>query len=419
MDEIRRNPADLETIAPRVIRLWWVIMISLSILFAWAAIFTIDVVSSAEGTVVPFSRLQKVQHLEGGIVRELLVKEGQMVTKGQLLVRLEPTQSNADFGEVDAHLTTLKADQLRLEAESSGARSFTLPKDFSNNHPDVATRTEKLFQARRDTLQSSLSIHERAIAEISARLKHTRSRYELAVEQVAIGQKLIGEGLSNRYEQIEREKEATSLMSRIREDEQALAKAQFEMTSERNKYDQEVRKDLSEARRQIEEMGNRETKFKDAVYRTDLKAPMAGIVKVLYINNVGAVVPAGGTLLDLVPDGDRMVVEAHLPPQDVGYVKAGQKAVIQLASADATRLGRIDGHVVNVSPDSVTDKDGKVSYYIVKVETSKSYFGSEEQRYPLSPGVQVTVGILTGQRTVLGYLLYPVLRSMPFALGER
>ena len=414
----------LEAIDAHTTRLWRVLVFACTTLFLWAAVFPLDVVSVAEGTVEPSSKLQKVQHLEGGIVRELLIKEGDKVEKDQQLVRLEPTQSTADFGEVDARLTALKADQLRLEAESSGTGPLQLPEEFASRHADVASRAVKLFTARRDTLQSNLASHERAIAEISARLKHSRERYQLAAEQVTIGKKLLAEELSNRYEQIDREKEANSLMSRIREDEQAIGKAQSEMATVRNKFDEDVRKELSEVRRQIEEMSNRGDKFRDQMSRTDLRAPMAGVVKQLYVNNVGAVVPAGGTVLDLVPGDDRMIVEVKLPPQDVGFVHVGQKSFIQLASAEASRYGRIEGSVIHVSPDSVINKDapqgtGLTTYYTVRIATAKSHFGDGAMKYELTPGVQVTGGIVTGSRTVLAYLLYPIFRTMPFALSER
>lgn len=414
----------LEGIDAHTARLWKMLIGSCVGLLAWAIVFPLDVVSVAEGTVEPSARLQKVQHLEGGIVRELLIKEGEKVEKGQELVRLEPTQSNADYGEVDARLTALKADQLRLEAESAGTRTFRMPKDFARLHADVATRAEKLFAARRETLQANLAAHERAIAEISARLKHARASHQLAVEQVAIGNKLLAQELSNRYEQIDREKEENALLSRIREDEQAIGKAQSEMAAVRNKFDEDVRKELSDVRRQIEEMSNRGDKFRDQLTRTGLRAPMTGVVKQLYVNNIGAVVPAGGTVLDLVPGDGQIIVESKLPPQDVGFVRVGQKAFVQLASAEATRYGRIEGKVVHVSPDSVINKDspagqGLPVYYIVRVAADQDHFGDRDMRYDLTPGVQVTAGIVTGSRTVLTYLLYPIFRTMPFAMTER
>lgn len=398
---------------------WWAVIGTCVVLTTWAALSPLDVVSVAEGTVAPSSRIQKVQHLEGGIILDVLVREGERVEKDQVLVRLEPTRSHADFGEVDARLTSLRAEQMRLEAEAAGRATFTLPKDFAAKHADVAERTEKLFLARRATLTSNIQTNERQIEEISARLEHTRSRYALAREQVDIGNRLLKEGLSNRYEQIEREKEANGLLSRIREDEAALGKARSQLAALRGQYDEDVRRELSEIRRQLEELASRETKFRDAVDRNELKAPMAGIVQTLYVNNVGAVLPQGGTVLDLVPVDDRLVVEARLPPQDVGFVHPGQRTVVQLASSEATRLGRIEGRVIHVSPDSVNDQQTRQNYYLVRIETETSSFHSGNLRYDLSPGVLVTAGIVTGRRSVLTYLLYPVFRTTPFALGER
>lgn len=416
------TPEALEQVGVSTVRLWAWLVFSCVALLAWAAVFPLDVVSVAEGTVEPSSRLQKVQHLEGGIVKELLVREGELVEHNQLLVRLEPVQSGADVGEVVARQTALEADRMRLEAEAAGA-ALEIPPAFEQRHPELARRTQAFYQARRDTLRSSVETQERQIAEISARLANTRARYRLANEQVGIGRKLIAENLSNRYEQIEREKEANALKSRIEEDEAALGRAQAELASVRNRYDEEVGKELSDVRRQLAELESRGEKFRDQLQRTELRAPMAGVVKTLYVNNLGAVIPQGGTVLDLVPGDDRMIVEARLPPQDVGYVRKGQQAVVQLASADASRLGRIEGVVEHVSPDAVTAPGATgaeaAPYFVVRIVTERSYFGTEHDRYELTPGVAVTVGIVTGQRTVLGYLLYPISRTMPFALGER
>jgi adhesin transport system membrane fusion protein len=175
----------------------------------------------------------------------------------------------------------------------------------------------------------------------------------------------------------------------------------------------------------MDEVSNRGDKFRDQLSRTELHAPMSGIVKQLYVNNIGGVVPPGGTVLDLVPGDGGIMVEAKLPTQDIGFIHIGQKAFVQLASAEATRYGRIEGKVVHISPDSVTNKDqapapgALATYYIVRIETAAGYFGAGDMKYELTPGVQVSAGIVTGSRTVLAYLLYPIFRTMPFALSER
>lgn len=431
--ETSSDPRALENIDDHTNRLWTLLVASCVALFVWAAIFPLDVVSLSEGTVETSSGLQKVQHLEGGIVRELLVKEGEHVAKGQVLIRMEQTQSNSDFGEIDARLTGLKADRARLEAEVAGAATPSFPPELVAAHPEVVSRARDLFRARRETLRASLESQRREIsqrqqdiAEISARLGNTRSRHQLAVEQVTIGEKLIASELSNRYEQLERLKEANALKSRIEEDQQGLIraresvdKARATMAGIQSKYDEDVRRELNDTRRQLSELANREVKLKDTLSRTDLRAPMAGVVKTRLVNSVGAVIPPGAIVIDIVPDDSHVVVEAKLLPQDVGHVRVGQKAFVQLASSEATLFGQIKGSVSHVSPDSVTDKDGRLSYYVVRVQTEKTYFQSGDVRYDLTSGVLVSVGIVTGSRTVLQYLLNPILRTMPFALTER
>lgn len=424
---------DIENIEQHDIRLMNVLIGSFVIILLWSAIFRLDIVSIAEGTVETSSGLQKVQHLEGGIVRELLVKEGDRVKQGQVLVKMEPLQSHSDFGEVDARLTALEADRVRLEAEASNSDTLRFDPGFEQEHSDAVVQATSLFRARRDNLRASIETQHKEITqrqqdseEIQARLNNSKNRHLLAVEQVQIGEKLLSSELSNRYEQLERLKEANALKSRIEEDQQAIiraregvAKARAAMVGIQRKYDEDVRKDLSDVLRQLKEQGNRGVKLKDALARTELRAPMAGVVKTRYVNNVGAVVAAGGTVLDLVPEDNGIIIEVKLPPQDIGFVQVGQKSFVQLSSVEASHFGRIEGKVTYISPDSVSDKENRMTYYVVRILTSQSYFGTASMRYDLTSGVQVTAGIITGSRTVLQYMLAPIQQTAPFALSER
>lgn len=427
------DPLQLENVDHHTKRLWNLLVLSCASILIWAAIFPLDIVSIAEGVVETSIGLQKVQHLEGGIVSEILVKEGDHVTKDQPLVRMAPTRSNSDVGEITARMTALKTDLIRLEAEIAGTDTLKYPEDFKKENREIVARAMDLFRARRNNLHAGketqrkeISQRQQDFAEITARLNNAKSRYQLAIEQVDIGKKLIASNLSNRYEQIEREKEANALKSRIEEDQQALIRAQESVEKARaamagiqSKYNEDVRQDLSNTRRQLDELADRQTKFKDVLSRTELRAPMAGTVKTRYVDGVGSVVPSGGTVLDLVPEDSKIIVEAKLQPQDIGYVQVGQRAFIQLASAEASIFGHIGGEVTYISPDSITDKEDRMTYYIVRVSPEKQQFDSRDRHYPLTSGVQITVGIVTGKRSVLEYLLSSLFRTMPFALSER
>jgi len=434
----RQNPNDadqaaLEEISVDAKVLIWALLICCVVVLVWAALFKIDIVSIANGAVAASHHTQHIQNLEGGIVRELLVKEGERVEKGQLLVKLEPTQSGADVGESEARVAGLKADLARLQAEASNRKSIEFEADFASLHADAAARAISLFSARRQELDANVRTQqgevlqrEQDIAEISARLANARKRYHLAMEQVEIGEKLLANELSNRYEQIEREKEAQGIRSRIEEDTAALeraqqgaAKARAELDGIRKKYAEGVQHDLADVARQLDEAVNHHGKLMDTLTRTEVRSPIAGTVKALYFNNVGAVVRPGEIIADLVPLDDKLVIEAKLQPQDIGHIRVGQKAQLQLESAEATRYGHIEGTVIHVGPDTTTSQDGKAVYYVVRIAPSRNYLGDDAHRYELTPGVLISAGIITGRRTVLQYVLYPIMQTAPLTMSER
>ncbi|MEO5337120.1 MAG: HlyD family type I secretion periplasmic adaptor subunit [Magnetospirillum sp. WYHS-4] len=411
---------------------FWLCVALVGGFLAWAGIGTLEVVSTAMGEVIPSTQLKSVQHLEGGIVREIHVAEGDRVEAGQPLVSLEPTSTGADVGELTARLASLKADIVRLEAEAAGATQIAFPADFAADHPGAVREARSLFDARRARIegqiaqsQETVAQREQQVREISARLGNTRDKLKHLNEQVKISEELLKDDLTNRMVHLNLLKEQSGLRSSVAEDEAALPRLQAsirearqQMENIRTGFHEEVHGDLEKKRRDLEELSARFRKFEDSLTRTVLRAPVAGLVKTLYVATLGGVVKAGGSVVDLVPEGDRLVIEAKLPVQDVGYVHPGQTAVVRLASADAVRLGDIEGKVVQVSPDAFQQEKGG-AYYRVRIETGRDYFERKQLRYSLVPGVQVQCNIRIGQRTVMEYLLEPFLGTYHMALRER
>ncbi|MBU1293536.1 MAG: HlyD family type I secretion periplasmic adaptor subunit [Gammaproteobacteria bacterium] len=400
--------------------------------FVWAAVSPLDVVSMANGSVEPVNKVQTIQHLEGGIVRKILVQEGQHVVKGEALVELETTNSGSSYGEMLSRVNSLTADKVRLQAEVQGTGKLVFDETFAQANPQSVKRSEALFYARRSQLNSALqaqqeemNVRQQAIKEIATRIQFSEERLKLVKEQNAIEKELLSNALSNRYDHINSLKELNKLESDIAEGKASLAKskasfaqAQSNLKSIQDKYNEEVNASLSDARSQLDEGTQRLKKFKDSLERTVLRAPMDGIIKNRYVVTEGGVVAPGGTVIDMVPGKDGLVVEAKLPPQDVGHIQQGQEAFIQLASGEASHYGRLMGTVASISPDTITTEEGDV-YYVVRLILDQDFFIKGSNRYKLSPGVLVTAGIVTGQRSVLEYILSPFLQSLPFSLSER
>lgn len=400
--------------------------------FVWSAVSPLDVVSMANGSVEPVNKLQTIQHLEGGIVRKILVREGQHVVKGEALVELETTNSGSSYGEMLSRVNSLTADKVRLQAEAQGADKLVFEDAFAQASPQLVTRSEALFYARRSQLNSALqaqqeemNVRQQTIKEIATRIQFSEERLKLVKEQNAIEKELLSNALSNRYDHLNSLKELNQLESDIAEGKASLAKskasfaqAQSNLKSIQDKYNEEVNASLSDTRSQLDEGMQRLKKFKDSLERTVLRAPMDGIIKNRYVVTEGGVVAPGGTVIDMVPGKDGLVVEAKLPPQDVGHIQQGQEAFIQLASGEASHYGRLTGTVASISPDTITTEEGEV-YYTVRLILDQDFFLKGSNRYKLSPGVLVTAGIVTGQRSVLEYILSPFVQSLPFALSER
>ena len=398
----------------------------------WASVTTLDIVSIATGEVVPSSQLKTVQHLEGGIVSKILVREGEIVQKGQKLVVLAPTASSADVNELKVRLAGLEIEVVRLDGLVSTKNKPSYSAQLQLKYPKLVEQSiqRAKIQRRRhksELLKQKKSILQRrqTVAEVKIRIKNSKAGLKLIREQVAISKKLLSQGLTNRYDHLDLLKEEGRLNGGIEEDlatvaraKAALAEGQASLAAIQDIFDDENRKELDKARQTYSELSQRMAKYKDSYDRTSLRAPVGGIVKSLYVATIGGVIKAGDPVIDLVPEGDRLVIEAKLATADIGYVERGQDVIVKLASADAARFDGLAGEVAAISPDTLMTPEGS-PYYKVMVQTNKSYFEKGKARYNLLPGMQVVANIQTGQRKVFEYFLEPFLASMGDAMQER
>jgi len=400
--------------------------------FIWMWLGTLDIVSLTSGSVVPSSQVKTIQHLEGGIVSKIYIKEGQQVLANQPLLDLESTDSKANVGEMLVRLATLTVKMARLRAESNGSEVIIFLSEVEKRTPKLVQQERALFKARRESYLSGFASQqglvlqkEQVIEQVTSRLVHSENKLKLLQEQISISDELLKDELTNRYNHITLLKDESILLSQIDEDkalikgsEASLVEAQEKLNEIRLGYQANSRGELEESRREHGELSQRMEKLKDSLKRTVLRAPVDGTIKTLNVHTVGGVIRPGEVVIEIVPVDDILLIEVKLPPQDVGFVQVGQTAQIRLASADATRLGKLDGKVIHISPDSIVDEEG-VAFYKVRIETEQNFFERNELKYFLSPGVQVSAGIVTGERTVFEYLFEPFLGGMEKALRER
>lgn len=398
----------------------------------WASIGKLDVVANALGEVTPASQVQSVQHLEGGIVRAIRVREGDRVSESQPLIELEPIRTGAELEELDIRMIALRIKSARLRAEAGGTAELDFTPELRAAEPGLVQSAEQLFETRKRRLAAQIKVQneqvfqrEREIEETRARIANSRRSLDLLAEQLKISERLLKINLTNRMKHIDLLKEQAELRSEISESSTAierlrssLTEARSQLTAIKNTFREEARKELEETERTLRELDQRRIKLADAFGRTVLRSPVNGTIKSLYVFTEGGVIQPGRTVLDIVPGDDRLIIEAKLAVTDIGYVRVGQEASMTLTSSDAQRFGYLDGNVVGISPDTF-QSEGEAPYYKVRIETEKDHFGDGDLQYQLFPGMQVAVNIMTGTRTVLAYILDPYVKSMRIALRER
>ena len=398
----------------------------------WAATGRLDVVSVSLGEVVPASNVKQIQHLEGGIVSRILVEEGQTVEKGQPILELEPVRNKSELETIRQQRAALQADKLRFEAEIGGSAVLSVTAELEKSHPELTAQSRSLFQLRIDERDSEIKVLETRIkqleatgAEVSARLSMNQRITGQVTEQIAISEKLLRQDLTNRMRHIELLRQLEEIKGKIATDQamsvrvkHMIAEADASIEKIRTKFAAEAQGNLDTTLREITALSEQLVRYEDSLQRTVLRSPEAGIVKTLYTFSEGGVVKPGGTIADLVPVGDKLVIEAKLPIQDIGYVETGDTAQLRLASSDASHFAHLNGTVSKISPDTIITNQG-VAFYKVLIEPEKSYFENKRERYQLYPGIRIQCSILIGERTVLDYFLSPLSDFSNNAMGER
>jgi adhesin transport system membrane fusion protein len=359
-------------------------LLVLGILLVVSMLLPVEVVSVASGEVTPSGQVKRIQHLEGGIVSEISVEEGQTVGAGEVLMRFDGVSATADMNELDTYLASLRLDILRLEAEQQGSDLIDPPADLVKRFPSLVQETKSLLKSRRD------------------RVRGMEEALRLQREQVSISEQLLKSEIQSRLSHISVLREENQLKGRLQD------------------YRQEVSTQLGKAKKELAEKDQRMMKYSDSVSRSYVRSPVAGEIKVIYFKTKGAVVPPGGVVMEVVPTGEKLVIEVKLPVADIGYVEIGQTVNLRLASRDAMRFGSIGGKVAYVSPDSSTGTAPQEGpHYRVRVETDIDRFEAAGQAYRLIPGVQVVASIITGERSLFSYFMSPFLFTSATAFRER
>lgn len=412
----------------------WLICALLGAGLVWSHFAKLDEVAIAPGEVVPQGQVKVIQHLEGGIIEQILVREGQQVSRGTPLVQLDLGVAGANREDLQVQLAALGFKRTRLLAEAN-AEKLEISVGAAGSDPrlvDVVKSEREAYESRRRQLESTLSVvksqqiqREQEVKETEAKHAGTAANLRIARQRLALARDLVAQDLISKLEHLDRQREVEILQGQLAELDQTLPRMRAGLGEAQNRE----REEISKYRRQAaEELGQVELsiartrevllKVSDQARRTQIESPIDGVVKNLRFHTVGGVVKPGDPVMDIVPSDDSLVIEGRVAPSDVGYVSVGQRAVVKITTYDYVRYGGLQGEVIVLAPDATADRAGK-QYFRVVVQTDKAYLGDRPGEYPISPGMEAMVDIHTGKKSVLEYLVSPVLKLKHEAFRER
>ena len=410
----------------------WAIGILIIALLVSANYAYLDEVAIATGEVVPQEQLQVVQHLEGGIIDEIYVHEGSYVEAGNPLMRLNLGASAVNRKEIQASLDGLRLRSKRLQAEINNEKAVNFSQEVATRQPDVVASEKAIFSSRKRELASRTAISQQIInqrkLEIDELLAHQASLKRdlaLAQERLSMSHNLLRQELVSKMEHLNLEAEVTRMQgemdvmqSSLPRTKAAYQEAIAQLNEEKQAFTRRAIEEEGDVQRKISQLRESLDTASEQAGRSFVRAPIEGIVKTLRFNTLGGVVKPGEPIMDIVPTSDELVVRAKLDPKDRGYVVKGQKANVKVTTFDYARYGDLEGMVEHIAASTDMTQDG-IAYYTVVVKTDKNYLGEEKGEYAIQPGMQATVDIHTGQRTVLDFIIRPVLKLRHEAFRER
>ncbi len=407
----------------------WVSVATVLVLLLWANFAVLDEVTRGEGKVIPSRQVQVLQSLDGGIVSEILVKEGQVVKIGDLMLKVDPTRMVSSLRENRSQYLSLLAKATRLKALAEESR-FQPPDDVVAEAPEVVAQERALYESRKSELDATIGVARQQASQRAQELISVRARREqasqsfnLTARELEMTRPLAKSGAISDVELLRLERdvaryrgERDSANSDIPRLESAVAEASRKIQEVELTFRNIARSELSETNAKLNALLEGSSALEDRVKQTEIRSPVNGTIKQLKVNTVGGVVQPGKDLVEVVPLDDALLLEARVLPRDIAFLHPGQKALVKFTAYDFATYGGLEATLEHISADTVVDEKGN-AFFLVRVRTLSSSIG--DQKFPIIPGMVAEVDILTGKKSVLAYLMKPILRAKAKALTER
>lgn len=416
-----------------------IMMLLFGVIGSWAAFMPLAAGAIAPGKVISESNRKEIQHLEGGIVREILVKDGDQVAEGQVMVRLDATNAKAKREQVLAQYLTTKATESRLIAERDGKDTIAFPDDYTKAEPtnpkvkEVLDTQRQLFKTRRDALEGSVGVLNQKVAQSNEEIRGLRdqitsanTQIDLLNQEIQSVQELVKTGNATKPRLLALQRQQADLVGQrgqsqamVSRAQQTISESKISILNSKNDFQNKVADELKDTQVQLASLEEQARATSDVAQRVEVTAPIAGTVTGLKVHTIGGVVKPGETMLSLVPTGDELIVEAHVNPQDIDVVHEGLVAQVKLTAFKSRYLSPVEGTVTTISADRVDDTATNQSYYVARVKIPPEELKALGDDIKLTPGMPADVLIVTGSRTMLSYIVQPIRDSFGHAFHDQ
>lgn len=404
------------------------VLVAITLLIIWAAFAPLDEIARGDGKVIPSQQLQVVQSLDGGIVEAIYVREGQIIDAGEVLLRIDPTRFVANLRESRAQYLALSAEVARLVALTS-KRELVFPEELHLQAPNIVQQEQQLYETSKAELaeqqaaiRNQMLQRQEELREIQAAEVQFSTTLELTTRELNVTRPLLASGAISDVDIIRLERDVANLTGELRRSQANIARARAAIAEANNKLREtelsmlnKWQGQLAESRAKLESLTEAEAGLADKVKQTDIRSPVRGTVQRLYFNTLGGVITPGRDVLEIIPLDDQLIIEARIPPKDIAFIRPGQIAMIKFTAYDFAIYGGLTAEVQHISADTITDEHEN-TFYLVRLKTHDLGFNDELM---IIPGMTTQVDIVTGKKTVLEYLLKPVLRATSQAMTER
>ncbi|WP_324172706.1 HlyD family type I secretion periplasmic adaptor subunit [Sulfurimonas sp.] len=412
----------------RVIKIW---LITILLFILWASLAEIDEITRGNGDVIPYGQNQIIQNLEGGIVEGILVTEGQLVKKGEVILKINNAKSLSSsitnkmkFQELEAKRLRLFAEANQLDFQDSKTTDLELKKQIKS--AKNLYESDKLeFNAKDSGFAEQIEQRKQEYKEAKGKVTSLKKSLRYVSEEISMTEPMVKEGIKSKIDFLKLKREANEIENNIIAAKLSLPRLSSAISEYRHKrieskqlFINNAKKELNEVTAEISRLKTQQIAFSDQVDRTMVKSPVDGIVQKLFVHTVGGVVKPGADLVEIVPTNEKLYLEIKIKPSDIAFLHPGASAKVKISAYDFAIHGGLEGEVLNISPDTITDKKDN-TFYIIHVVTKRNHLGTKENPLNIIPGMTASVDIVTGQKTVMQYILKPILKSKQYVFSER